>query len=56
MVYWRISLLRCFNCDYYNILNGDYTQVGGFPVREALSGGSGVQTLDGMENPNKGCT
>ena len=27
MVYWRISLLRLFNCDYYYIFNGDYTQV-----------------------------
>ena len=42
MVYWRISLLRLFNCDYNNVFNGDYTQVRGFRVREALSGWSGV--------------
>ena len=37
MVYWRISLLRLFDCYYNNVLNGDHTQVRGFPVREALS-------------------
>ena len=38
MVYWRISLLRLFNCDYYYIFDGDYTQVR-VSVHEALIAG-----------------